>query len=148
MAAARQSIVPHALEQFPMMATIGLGTLMQTPLQAAIAQSVGLGTYLVSDGNETHCPHCGSVSHDAADCPAHRAAIADVASLASRVADLETQIIGQDATIAGLRTHIADLEGHLSARHGAAGEPQTGVSIPCETPRAFSYGWATNWRMR
>ena len=106
--------------------------------------------YLVSDGNETHCTSCGSVSHEAADCvaqhsaAAHRTALADVASLASRVADLETQLVGKDATIAGLRTEIE----RLSARHGAAGDPQTGASIPCETPRAFSYGWATNWRMR
>ena len=83
---------------------------------------------------------------------------ARIASRDKTIDALTRQIIGMDATMAGLRTEAKrlselaqDLQAQLSARHGAAGDPQTGAApSPDETPRAnpFRHGWATNWKMR
>lgn len=106
------------------------------------ADTDGLAMYLVSDGNETQCARCGSMSHDAEDCPVVEAR---ENALERECARLNKHITGQDAMIAGLRTEIE----RLSARHGVVGDPQTGAR-PSETPSAnpFAYGWATNWKMR
>lgn len=116
--------------------------------------------YVVSDGHEADTDGMANVR-----------AVADVGFLCEQTVALEsrlanrdrtidtlmTQLIGKDATIAGLRTEAQrlselaqGLQAQLNARHGAAGEPQTGASTPCETPRVnpFAHGWATKHRLR
>lgn len=115
------------------------------------ADTDGLAKYMVSDGHESY--EAFGISPDALKvtsgmAPATRAQ-ADVAELCERVAELETQVTGRDATIAGLRTEVLRLQDELcTLRLAHLSALQT--PSPSETPRVnpFTHGWATNWRLR